>query len=230
MQLIDKLEAADFQHPVDRQATAALRALVPVEWAVRQAFKALNVDDASFLDNIAKGVLVGPTQLPALHADLIEACRLLNLEVAPELYVRQDPRPNAYTLAVQGQRPFVVVTTALLDLLEPREVQAVIAHELGHLKCEHGLFLLLSNLLTSVVLGGTVLGAALQSRALDWQRAAELSCDRAALIVVQDTRVAQSVVMKLAGGSTDARYKNQLNVDAFVAQAAYPYPYPSPYP
>ena len=59
--------------------------------------------------------------------------------MAPELYVRQDPRPNAYTMAVQGQRPFVVVTTALLDLLEPREVQAVIAHELGHLKCEHGL-------------------------------------------------------------------------------------------
>ena len=53
--------------------------------------------------------------------------------------MRQDPRPNAYTMAVQGQRPFVVVTTALLDLLEPREVQAVIAHELGHLKCEHGL-------------------------------------------------------------------------------------------
>ena len=98
-----------------------------------------------------------------LHADLLEACRLLNVDVAPELYVRQDPRPNAYTMAVQGQRPFVVVTTALLDLLEPREVQAVIAHELGHLKCEHGLFLLLSNLLTSVVLGGTVLGAALQT-------------------------------------------------------------------
>lgn len=197
-----------------------MRSLVPVEWAVRQAFRALKVDDASFLDNIAKGVLVGTTQLPALHADLLEACRLLNIEVAPELYVRQDPRPNAYTMAVQGQRPFVVVTTALLDLLEPREVQAVIAHELGHLKCEHGLFLLLSNLLTSVVLGGTVLGAALQSRALDWQRAAELSCDRAALIVVQDTRVAQSVIMKLAGGSSGARYKDRLNVDAFVAQAA----------
>ena len=112
----------------------------------------------------------------------------------------------------------MVVTTALLDLLEPREVQAVIAHELGHLKCEHGLFLLLSNLLTSVVLGGTVLGAALQSRALDWQRAAELSCDRAALLVVQDARVVQSVVMKLAGGSR--RLGGELNVDAFVAQAA----------
>ena len=47
-----------------------------------------------------------------------------------------------------------------------------------------------------------------------------LPLTRAALIVVQDTRVAQSVIMKLAGGSTDARYKDQLNVDAFVAQAA----------
>ena len=53
--------------------------------------------------------------------------------MAPELYVRQGPRPNAYTMAVQGQRPFVVVTTALLDLLEPRVLQAVIAHELDHL-------------------------------------------------------------------------------------------------
>ena len=130
VQLIEKLESADFQHPIDREATAALRALAPVEWSVRQAFRALNVDDASFLDNIARGVLVGPEQLPALHADLLEACRLLNLEVAPDLFVQSSPSPNAYTMAVQGQRPFVVVTTALIDLLEPQEVQAVIAHEL----------------------------------------------------------------------------------------------------
>ena len=68
VQLIDKLKAADFQHPRDREATAALRRLAPVEWSVRQAFRTLNVDDASFLDNIAKGILVGPEQLPALHA------------------------------------------------------------------------------------------------------------------------------------------------------------------
>jgi Zn-dependent protease with chaperone function len=218
VQLIDSLEAADFQHPTDRDATAALKMFGPVEWLVRQGFKALNIDDASFLDNIATGVRVGPDQLPELHTDLVEACRLLNVPVAPELYVRQAALPNAYTLAVQGRRPYIVVTTALLDLLEPKEVQAVIAHELGHLKCEHGLFLLLSNLLTTVVFGGSALGAALQSSVLSWQRAAELSCDRAALLVVQEPRVVQAVVMKLVGGSR--RFGGALNVEAFVAQAA----------
>ena len=218
VQLIDGLKARDFQHPLDRETTAALSMLAPIEWSVRQAFRALNVDEASFLDNIARGVLVGPDQLPELHASMVEACKLLDLDVAPELYVRQDSSPNAYTLAVQGQRPFVVLTTALLDLMEPREVQAVIAHELGHLKCEHGLFLLLSNLITSVVLGRSALGAVLQSNVLSWQRAAELSCDRAALVVTQDPKVVQSVVMKLAGGSR--RFASSLNVDAFVRQAA----------
>ena len=35
----------------------------------------------------------------------------------------QNPVPNAYTLAIGGRKPFVVVHTALLELLEPLEVQ-----------------------------------------------------------------------------------------------------------
>jgi hypothetical protein len=31
--------------------------------------------------------------------------------------------PNAYTLAIAGRKPFVVVHTALLELLTPAEVQ-----------------------------------------------------------------------------------------------------------
>ena len=43
----------------------------------------------------------------------------------------QDQSPNAYTLAIAGRKPFIVVHTALLELLSLAEVQAVIAHELG---------------------------------------------------------------------------------------------------
>jgi Zn-dependent protease with chaperone function len=46
----------------------------------------------------------------------------------PELYVRQNPTPNAYTLAISGRKPFIVVHTSLLELLTPRELQAVLAH------------------------------------------------------------------------------------------------------
>jgi Zn-dependent protease with chaperone function len=59
----------------------------------------------------------------------------------------QNPVPNAYTLAIAGRKPFIVVHTALLELLSPAEVQAVLAHELGHLKCDHGVWLTAANVL-----------------------------------------------------------------------------------
>ena len=40
------------------------------------------------LENIATSVLVGPDQLPSLHALLAEAAATLQME-APDLYVRQ---------------------------------------------------------------------------------------------------------------------------------------------
>lgn len=124
------------------------------------------------------------------------------------LFSSQNPLPNAYTLAIAGRQPFVVLHTALLELLTPRELQvgpgghggvqlprclqyrvqrvalqvlhevhgghlstvssicahiaccakqAVLAHELGHLKCDHGLWLTVANVLAS----GTVRGVQL---------------------------------------------------------------------
>lgn len=218
VKLIADLRAADFQHPMDKRAADALKLFSPIEWGMRQAFSAF-VEDAVFLENIASGVLVGPKQLPELHAMLVESCRLLRIDTAPDLYIKQSPYPNAYTLAVQGRRPFVVCTTALLDLLDPLETQAVIAHELGHLKCEHSLVIAMANLLLSPLASLLPVGsaAALESGVLQWQRAAELTCDRAALMVVQDVRAVQSVTMKLAGGGRS--YAQRMDVDAFVQQA-----------
>lgn len=216
VKLISDLQKADFQHPMDKQASSVLQVFAPVEWGLRQGISL--AEDAVFLDNIASGVLVGPKQLPELHSMLLESCRILGLSPVPDLYIRQSPYPNAYTLAVQGRRPFVVVTTALLDLMSPIETQAVIAHELGHLKCEHSLFIAMANIILSPLASVLPVGnAALESSLLQWQRAAELSCDRAALMVVQDVRAVQSVIMKLCGGGKT--YAQQMDVDAFVKQA-----------
>lgn len=80
--------------------------------------------------------------LPAMvvHCLSLRPCCLCS-RVRPWLLPRprpQNPLPNAYTLAIAGRKPFIVLHTALLDLLTPEEVQAVLAHELGHLKCDHG--------------------------------------------------------------------------------------------
>lgn len=67
------------------------------------------------------------------------------------------------------------------------------SRQLGHLKCEHSLAIAVANLILSPLASVLPVGsAALQTNLLRWQRAAELTCDRAALLVVQDPRAVQA--------------------------------------
>lgn len=213
------LNADLFRHPLDLQATNTLKQLPGVDIAIRSVLGSV-AEQFFYLNNIASSVLVSEKQLPDLHKLLIEACEILDLE-PPQLYVQQNPTPNAYTFAMRGKQPFVVLHTSLIEMLTPEEIQAVIAHELGHLKCEHGVYLTMVNL---IVLAanmlppwGTVLAQSLQDQMLQWVRCAEFSCDRAALLAIQDPKVVMSVLMKLAGGSPTLA--PQLNLDAFIEQA-----------
>lgn len=213
------LNADRFRHPLDLQATNTLKQVPGIDIAIRSVLGSV-AEQFFYLNNIASSVLVSEKQLPHLHKLLIEACEILDLE-PPQLYIQQNPTPNAYTFAMRGKQPFVVLHTSLIEMLTPEEIQAVIAHELGHLKCEHGVYLTMVNL---IVLAanmlppwGTVLAQSLQDQMLQWVRCAEFSCDRAALLALQDPRVVMSVLMKLAGGSPTLA--PQLNLDAFIEQA-----------
>lgn len=213
------LQAAQFRHPLDLEATQTLQQLPGLDWLVRQVLGNL-AEQVLYLENIGSSVLVSTQQLPDLYQLLQEACHILDLE-PPQLYVRQNPVPNAYTLAMRGKQPFIVIHTSLLELLDPPEIQAVLAHELGHLKCEHGVYLTLANLLVlatgQVSPWGGLIAQSLQMQLMAWVRCAEFTCDRAGLLVTQNAQVMASVLMKLAGGSPTLA--PQLNVNAFIAQA-----------
>ncbi len=213
------LRADDFRHPLDKQATNSLKQLPGLDVAVRSLLGSV-AEEFFYLNNIASSVLVGENQLPHLHKLLLEACQVLDLE-PPQLYVQQNSVPNAYTFAMRGKKPFMVIHTSLIEMLTPEEIQAVMAHELGHLKCEHGVYLTLANIITLAVgllpTWGTVIAQSLQNQMLAWLRCAEFSCDRAALLAVQDPKIVMSVLMKLSGGSPTIA--PLLNLDAFIAQA-----------
>ena len=213
------LKANEFRHPLDLEATQTLQQFPGWDIAVRTVLGSV-AEQFFYLENVAASVKVSEQQLPHLHKLLVEACQRLDLDI-PELYIKQNPAPNAYTFAMRGKQPFIVLHTSLLELLTPEETQAVIAHELGHLKCEHGVYLTLVNLLV-LAAGllpnwGVILAQSLQDQMLEWIRCAEFSCDRAALLAVQDPKVVMSVLMKLAGGSPTLA--PQLNLDAFIEQA-----------
>ncbi|XP_068646198.1 plastoglobule-localized metallopeptidase 48, chloroplastic [Aristolochia californica] len=213
------LQADDFRHPLDKQNTLLLRS-IPGLNELGKALLGPITEQVMLLENIGTSVLVAQNQLSDLHQLMVEAAEILNIE-APDLYVRQNPVPNAYTLAISGRKPFVVVHTSLVELLTQRELQVVLAHELGHLKCDHGVWLTFANILTlgayTVPGLGGLIAQSLEEQLYRWIRAAELTCDRAALLVAQDPRVVVSVLMKLAGGCPSMA--DQLNVDAFLEQA-----------
>lgn len=216
--LLTGLKAHHFRHPLDLQATQALQQIPGLDLIVRGVLGGIG-EQFFQLENLASGVLVSDKQLPHLHQLLLDACKILDLE-PPQLYVRQNPVPNAYTFAMRGQVPFIVLHTSLIDLLTPDEIQAVIAHELGHLKCEHSVYLTLANLVilaASTTVWGSVLAQSLQERLMEWVRCAEFTCDRAALLVSQNSDTVASVLMKLSGGSP--AIAPLLNLDAFLEQA-----------
>lgn len=213
------LKADSFRHPLDLEATKTLKQIPGLDMMVRTWLGPM-AEQVFYVENIASSILVGEKQLPNLHNLLLEACQILDI-APPQLYVRQHPAPNAYTFAMRGKQPFVVIHTSLLEILTPEEVQAVIAHELGHLKCDHSVYLTPVNLLilaaATVPNVGAILAQAIQSQLLEWVRCAEFTCDRAALLATQNPQVVMSVLMKLAGGSPTLA--PQLNLDAFVDQA-----------
>jgi Zn-dependent protease with chaperone function len=213
------LKADSFRHPLDLQATTSLKQIPGLDMMVRNWLGPV-AEQVFYVENIASSVLVGEKQLPDLYQLLLEACKILDID-PPQLYIRQHPAPNAYTFAMRGKQPFIVLHTSLVELLTPQEIQAVIAHELGHLKCDHSVYLTPVNLLVlaaAIVPNvGTFIAQAIQTQLLEWVRCAEFTCDRAALLATQDPKVVMSVLMKLAGGSPTLG--PQLNLEAFVAQA-----------
>lgn len=214
-----RVTARDFRHPLDQQNTQLLQA-IPGLSQITKSLVTPVAERMLVLEQISTSVLVGPDQLPHVHQLVLDAAEVLDV-TPPQLYIRQSSQPNAYTLAISGQKPVVVVHTALVELMTAAELQAVIAHELGHLKCDHGVWLTVANLLTmgaeiSPIVPSFVV-ANFQDELMRWVRAAELSCDRAALLVSGDPQVVVSVLMKLSGGTP--KLAGQLNVDAFLDQA-----------
>lgn len=212
------LKADDFRHPLDLEATNRLKHIPGFDFAIRNFLGSI-AEDFFYLNNIASSILISDKQLPDLHQLLLSACEILDIEV-PHLYIQQNPVPNAYTLAFRGKKPFIVIHTSLLELLNPDEIKAVIAHELGHLKCEHGVYLSMANIMvlaTGLIPNwGGLLAQSLQEQLLKWIRCAEFTCDRSALLVVQKPEIVMSVLMKLTGGSPSIA--NQLNLSAFMEQ------------
>ncbi|TVQ21052.1 MAG: M48 family peptidase [Spirochaetaceae bacterium] len=207
-----------WEHPADRAALTALKQVPGLDDVIR-FFLGLTGEKSIRLLFLASAVRVGPAQFPRLDELLTEACRVLDVSDRPELYVTQNPMLNAGAVGVQ--KPFITLNSSMIDTLDDDETLAVIAHELAHILSGHVLYkTLLWFLLNAAAVFVRIPVAQLVLLGVltalkEWDRKSELSADRAGLLVVQDPKVATTLLMKLAGG----RHLEQMSVDAFTAQA-----------
>lgn len=52
----------------------------------------------------------------------------------PKVYIINDPAPNAFATGRDPKHAIVGVTTGLLEIMDDRELEAVMAHEIGHVQ------------------------------------------------------------------------------------------------
>ncbi|MBI3269717.1 MAG: M48 family metalloprotease [Planctomycetes bacterium] len=210
------LEPGAFQHPTDVAALEAVKSVPFINFAIRKMME-YGFERVVRMECMADMVKVGPRSAPQVNALIDEAARILDMP-RPDLFLEQQPLVNAYATGVQ--HPIIVIHSGLVDLMSEEELLAVLAHELGHIKCGHVLYLMTARFLTFLA---DLLGLAafaihgLRFALLEWMRKAELSCDRAALLGVQDEKVVLNVLMKLAGGSRAVF--SGLTAEAFLEQA-----------
>jgi heat shock protein HtpX len=52
----------------------------------------------------------------------------------PKVYIINDPAPNAFATGRDPEHAVVAATTGLLEIMDDRELEGVMAHEMGHVK------------------------------------------------------------------------------------------------
>jgi Zn-dependent protease with chaperone function len=170
------------------------------------------------LTYLAGSVRVSERQFPHIHEMVRDGAYILDLPEVPECYVLQTPLVNA--MALGRDKPFIVINTGMVELLDAEELRAVIGHELGHILSGHAVYRTMLVILLRLAARAAFLPIALALTAIiwgleEWFRKSELSCDRAGLLAGQDLDASRRVLMKLAGGAQ----LSELNPDAFREQA-----------
>lgn len=199
------LSNESIMHPWDIKASKVLSKVPGLELLTRKVME-YGFERVYYLENTADNVRVTPNMFPRLHRYLQYGCKILGVE-EPEMYVTMDPEPRAYTYG--HKRPFIVLSSGLIDMLDEQERFFIIGHELGHIRFGHVLYTVLAENLATILeligratLGiGSLIGFGLALPLFDWYRKTHLSCDRAGVLCVQDREVPFRVLMKLAGGS-----------------------------
>ena len=186
------MKPSDFIHPED---AAALRQMegIPGFAALVKKILAIGIENLQYGVNMASSIRLSEKQLPKIYRHLPPICQRMGIP-EPEFYLQMNPVPNAWTSG--DTRIYITVTSSLVEMMSDEELDAIIAHECGHILCRHVLYHTVAQWISS--------------------RKSELSADRAASIITSP-KVVASTMARLSGGPKSLT--SQIDMKEWASQA-----------
>lgn len=154
-------------------------------------------------------VKVGPKQLPELFLGVKKLCGTLGIAKQPDVFVMNgNGILNAFAARLVTRRLLIVysdLADALISGKDQKQLEAVLAHELGHHELGH----------TSIWNYLIEPGMLVPGIGHAYSRAREYSCDRVMRKAVSEQQACERALIKLAGGKSAG---DSANLDEYVAQ------------
>jgi Zn-dependent protease with chaperone function len=203
----------EYTYTFDRQSRVAFESTKPVAYAVEASVRLFKQMGKHQL--LGNAVRVSERQFPRIHRITQTACDTLQIAM-PQVFVVSSPVFNAGTLGT-NEDSFMIVHSALIDQYTDEELLTVIGHECGHIHNSHVSYLTALHYLT--YMAGMFVPWILQPALIalrTWSRRAEITCDRAGMLVSKDPLAAERAITKLAVGSR--KLYEEFNLDAFLEQ------------
>jgi Zn-dependent protease with chaperone function len=192
-----------FLHPLDLTARRQLEA-VPLLQRATQAYLGRITERAQRQELFSEAVRLGPRQFPEYYRLLPPLCHALGMP-EPALFLWE--RDGANAMSYGQTQPVIMLGLELVKVLEPAELQSVLAHECGHILARHTLYRQMARAIVGVSGGGFLSGMPgkvaevasipLQRALMNWYRKSEFTADRIASVVTGNLEAGQTTMAKL---------------------------------
>lgn len=123
--------------------------LALIVWGIMNLVALFQGDN--ILLSLGKARKVKKEEFPRLYNIVEEMTIASGLPKMPDVYIIDDPAPNAFATGRKPEKAAIAVTSGLLQKLNRDELQGVVAHELGHIKNRDTLLMAIGGILLGTI-------------------------------------------------------------------------------